>query len=210
MTKPQDNNSKLLTIIGIVLCIILIPILIINCTLLLKGVLKPDEVPSFGGIFPMIVLSDSMYPEFAEGDLIFCKQLQPEDVQVNDVISYFDPESKNNAVVTHRVLEISTDEKGLVFLTKGDFNTSADTVPIPAANLVGIYTGVHVGGAGNVAMFMQTTPGLIVCVALPIVLLVGYDMLRRKRYESQKQQDTQALLAELEALRAEKEKREQP
>ena len=65
---------------------------------------------------------------------------------------------------------------------------------------------------GNVAMFMQTTPGLILCVVCPVLLMVGYDMLRRKKYEKAKQQDTDALLAELEALRAlkaEKEKAEQ-
>ena len=51
-------------------------------------------------------------------------------------------------------------------------------------------------------MFMQTTPGLIVCVVCPIVLLVGYDVLRRRKYDKVKQQDTAALLAELEELRA--------
>ena len=55
-------------------------------------------------------------------------------------------------------------------------------------------------------MFMQTTTGLIVCVVLPIVLLVAYDVIRRSIYEKNKKADTDALLAELEALRAEKAK----
>ena len=55
---------------------------------------------------------------------------------------------------------------------------------------------------------MSTTPGLIICVFCPLVLLVGYDMIRRKLYEKNNQQDTDALLAELEALRAEKAKNE--
>lgn len=55
-------------------------------------------------------------------------------------------------------------------------------------------------------MFMQTTTGLIVCVVLPIVLLVAYDVIRRQIYEKNKKADTDALLAELEALRAEKAK----
>lgn len=53
-------------------------------------------------------------------------------------------------------------------------------------------------------MFMQTTPGLILFVALPILLLIGYDMIRRRIYEKKKDGDTDALMAELEALRAEK------
>ena len=55
---------------------------------------------------------------------------------------------------------------------------------------------------------MQTTTGLIVCVVLPIVLLVGYDMLRRRKYEKAQKQDTDTLLAELEALRAMKAEKE--
>ena len=61
-------------------------------------------------------------------------------------------------------------------------------------------------GLGNVAMFMQTTQGLIICVICPIILLVAYDVIRRQAYEKSKKKDTDALLAELEALRAEKEK----
>ena len=57
-------------------------------------------------------------------------------------------------------------------------------------------------------MFMQTTPGLIVCVVCPVLLMVGFDMLRRKNYEKAKEQDTEALLAELEELRRLKEEKE--
>ena len=57
-------------------------------------------------------------------------------------------------------------------------------------------------------MFMQSTTGLVVCVLLPIILLVGYDLIRRRAYDKGKKKDTDALLAELEALRAEKAKQE--
>jgi len=69
--------------------------------------------------------------------------------------------------------------------------------------LVGVYQ-TRIAGLGNVAMFMQSSTGLIVCVVLPIVLLVAYDMIRRRLYEKKKDDDNAALLAELEALRAEK------
>ncbi len=39
---------------------------------------------------------------------------------------------------------------------------------------------------------------------LPLILLVGYDVIRRRQYEKVSQADTAALLAELEALKAEK------
>jgi hypothetical protein len=43
-----------------------------------------------------------------------------------------------------------------------------------------------------------------VCVIVPIALLVGYDILRRKIYDKNKKKDTDALLAELEELRSSK------
>ena len=57
---------------------------------------------------------------------------------------------------------------------------------MPAENLVGKYR-LHISGLGNVAMFMQTTQGLILCVICPIILLVAYDMIRRRHYEKTSQ-----------------------
>ena len=199
--RPSGPLHKGLTVLGIVLCIILIPILLINCTLLIRGLGSERDIPAIGGVFPMIVLSDSMYPVFESGDLILCRQLAPEEVQVGDIITYFDPESLSNSVVTHRVMEITGAGDGLAFITRGDFNAAADSQPIPAENLAGVYTGRRIPGAGDVAMFMQTTPGLILCVGVPVVLLVGYDWLRRRSYEKRRGEDKAELLAELEELR---------
>ena len=199
--KPEKSD-KAWTIVGIVLCVILIPILIVNYTMIIKGLLNKDRVPTFLGYCPMIVLTDSMHPFIDSGDLIIDKTVKPEDVKLEDVISFFDPDGNGTSVVTHRVVEILTENGKLSFRTKGDFNNTADTTPVPAENLVGRYQ-FRIPGMGNVAMFLQTTPGLIICIGVPVVLLVGYDVIRRKRYEKASADDTQALLAELEELRAE-------
>ena len=73
-------KQKLLTILGTVLCVILLPILIINLTLIVKSYTNTEEVPSIGGHFPMIVLTDSMYPVIHSGDLIICRTQEPEEV----------------------------------------------------------------------------------------------------------------------------------
>ena len=72
-TQAQSKIHKILTIVGWILCIILVPILIINCTLLVKSFVNKDKVPDFGGTLPLIVLTDSMYPDIQSGDLIICK-----------------------------------------------------------------------------------------------------------------------------------------
>ena len=210
--NKQEKSSKIhkaLTIIGIVMCVILVPILIVNCTLLIKSVVHKDEVPDFGGTLPLIVLTDSMYPDIKSGDLIICKTVDAKDVEIGDVISFYDPASRNSAVVTHMVIDIMEEDGKRSFKTKGINNNTEDRLAVPEANLIAEYTGIRIPGAGNLAIFMQSTTGLIVCVVLPIVLFVGYDVIRRRLYEKNSGNDMAALMAELEALKAEKAKKEE-
>ena len=208
MKKEQSTAmDKLLTIIGTVMCIILTPILLINLTLIAKSYINRDEVPSVGGYLPLIVLTDSMYPAIESGDLIICHTAEAEEIQVNDVIAFFDPAGNGTSIVTHRVLEVVNENGEIKFRTKGDYNNTEDKMLVPGESLVGVYRS-RIGGAGNIAMFMQSTTGLIVCVVFPIIALVAWDVVRRRIYEKNKEDDTAALLAELEALRAEKAKAE--
>ncbi len=204
--KQKSNNGKagvghkLATIVGAVLCVLLLPILIINITLIVRSFVDQEKVPSVGGICPLIVLTDSMYPEIQSGDLIICHTEKPENIRAGDVVAFFDPAGNGSSVVTHRVVEVTQENGSLAWKTKGDANNTEDRVLVPAKNLVGVYRS-RIPGAGNIAMFMQTTQGLILCVICPIVLLVGYDIIRRRIYEKSHKQDTEALLRELEELR---------
>ena len=205
-TETREKSSathKILTVVGSVLCVILLPILIINLTLIVKSYTNKDEVPSVSGYLPLIVLTDSMYPEIESGDLIICHPAEAEDIKVRDVIAFFDPAGNGASIVTHRVMEVVYEDGEILFRTKGDNNNTEDRVLVPGEDLVGVYQN-RIPNAGHIAMFMQTTAGLIICVVLPIILLVAYDMIRRRIYEKNKQDDTDALLAELQALRAEK------
>ena len=83
MKTEAEKKKKLspLDILGVVLCVILIPVLVINLTLIAKSFLNQDEVPRVGGYFPLIVLTDSMYPEIQSGDLIICHQEEAEELE---------------------------------------------------------------------------------------------------------------------------------
>ena len=202
------NNSnptklhKILTIVGWILCVLLVPILIVNCTLIVKSFVNQDEVPDFGGVMPLIVLTDSMYPDIKSGDLIICHTVDPTEIQVGDVISFFDPAGNGTSVVTHKVVEVINAEGRLSFRTKGINNNTEDRLPVSADKVIARYGGFRIPGAGNVAIFMQSTAGLLVCIVLPIGIFIAYEMIRRRKFDKDKQADTKALLAELEALRA--------
>jgi signal peptidase len=207
MNQKTVSTNKILTIIGIVLCAILVPILIVNCTLIVKSMINKDEVPAFAGIMPMIVLSPSMEPDIKDGDLIICAKADAADVQVGDVISFFDPSGKGMMVTTHKVDEIVYEDGKTFFRTYGINNKNTDGTfdkdpkPVPAENLVGKYTGIRLPAVGSFAMFMQTPAGLILCVALPIIALIAYDLIRRKKMDKNNDDDVAALRAELEKLK---------
>ena len=82
--RNKKSRGKAGTIVGIVLCVILIPIFIANVTMIIKGMVSPEKVPTFGGYSPLIVLTDSMYPTIKSGDLfhLIIRQFKPKQIQV--------------------------------------------------------------------------------------------------------------------------------
>ena len=209
MEKHPENKmegvelrQKIMTIVGIVLCVILVPILLINCIMIIQSMVNKDEVPGIGGLSPMIVLTESMDDTIKAGDIIITKAIDGEDVEKGDVICFFDPVGNGTSTTTHRVIEIEDREGTLYFQTQGDNNNTPDRVWVSENNLVGEWTGVRIPLLGHVALFMQTTGGLIVCVLLPLGLLIGYEFFRRKKADESKQNDVEALMKELEALKA--------
>ena len=203
--KQREKGAlahKIWTVVGIVLCAVFLPILILNCILMVKGAANEDEVPSIGGVSPLIVLTDSMYPEIKSGDLIFSKKTDAASVEIGDVISFFDPSGNGSSVVTHRVIDIAVEEDGYYFQTQGDNNNIPDRKWVSETELVGVWTEVRLAGVGNVAMFMQSTAGLLICICVPLAALIAYDLVRRKKLDKSKQTDMEALVKELNELKA--------
>lgn len=205
MEKEAKSNTKhkLLTIIGVILCLLMILIIIINVSLIVRSFADPDHVPSIGGTTPQIIMTDSMYPEIKGGDLIVCRTEDAENIQVGDIIAFFDPAGNGTTIVTHRVAEINEEDGEIQWITKGDANNAVDAVPVPATKLVGVYK-ARIPLIGNMVMFLQTNSGLITCVICPIVLLAVWYAIRRRKYEKS---HTDALMKELEELRALKEQK---
>ncbi|WP_243009077.1 hypothetical protein [Clostridium sp. AM58-1XD] len=67
----------------------------------------------------------------------------------------------------------------------------------------GIYC-KRLAGAGNLAMFMQTTTGMILFVVCPLVLFILWDVIRRRLQDRRDVSRTRELEIELERLKAEK------
>ena len=204
--EPMTRKQKISNIVGIVLCVLLIPILIVNCILIVKSMVS-DDVPSLGGRVPLIVLTESMEPDIMAGDLIFCRVPDEEDIKNiknGTVISFFDPAGNGTSIVTHAVYgEPFVKDGKLYFYTKGVNNNTEDRLPVSEDSIVGIYNGSRIPFVGRIAMFMQSTAGLIICIFVPLAALVAYEFLRKSKQEKSKESDIEALMAELKALKGE-------
>lgn len=195
-----SGPKKVVRGIGIIICIFLTLIIIVNVTMIVKSYIYPNKVPDFIGYKPLIVLSGSMEPTILTGDLILVKEADAEDIAQNDIIA-FRNDANTETVVTHRVTEVLTENGEVSFLTKGDANTGADASQVKAENLEGKYLG-RVGGLGRFAIFLQTPIGMLIFVVTPLCLFILYDMVVRKRRSNKKATREAELEAELEVLRA--------
>lgn len=126
-----------------------------------------------------VVLSGSMEPAIAPGDVVFVYATDPGSIDVGDIVTY----SREDAQVptTHRVIEvIETNDvpSGVLLRTMGDANEDPDQVPVaggavhgvvPAVTLPVIGTVLFVFPAmGHVIQFANTTPGFLLLVGLPL------------------------------------------
>lgn len=196
--KKTSTGHKVLSIVGGILCVIFGFFLICNLTIIIKGSLNPDTPPSVLGTTPMVVQSGSMSGTIEVGDLIFVGKTQPEELKEGDIIAYM----SGQVVVTHRIVEITTDENGgLLFTTQGDANNAPDQAKVSGDKIVGIYQ-ARIPKMGDVAMFLQTPLGMVIGIGIPLVLFIIYDIIRRQRYANREQARTAEMEAELERLRA--------
>ncbi len=189
-SQPQEAKKRVGDIVAlvimIVLSVLLIPVFVINLTLIIKGSVNPDVPPDVFGVAPLAVTSGSMDGDregsFPQGALIFVRILDDEEKQAletDDVITF---RSSDNVYVTHRIVSVNRDDAGKVvsFVTRGDANASTDGA-IPVENVVGICTG-SVNGLGDFAIFLQTPVGIIVFIGIPVVLFIIYDVTRITLY----------------------------
>ncbi len=166
-----------------VLTVILLPVLIINLTLIIKGSQGGIAPPDVFGIAPLAVTTGSMDGDredsFAEGSLIFIDILSDEEKNTlaeGEIVTYYLPD--DDIYVTHRIVTVNKDSQGNItsLITRGDANNTNDGA-VSISNVVGKCVG-SVGGMGAFAMFLQTPVGILVFVGIPVIAFIAYDAIR--------------------------------
>lgn len=99
---------------------------------------RQNETPNVLGYSAFRVVTGSMEPDIAQGELIVVKRVSGDEIAVGDVITFYsqDPQLQG-AVNTHRVTDIRREGGTLLFITKGDANQTEDQFPVREADLIG-------------------------------------------------------------------------
>jgi signal peptidase len=210
----QKSKKILSIIVNVVVGVILIFVAFITVNIIASG--GKGYTSLFGTAF-VSVESNSMKGDgednFEKGDMLVIRVLSDEqknDLQVGDIITFYDNINGTKALNTHRIVSVVSNG---VYRTAGDNNVGDngevtwDSTYRYTDAIVGIYRG-KVPVLGSVISFFHTTAGFFVCIVLPALLIVAYCAFnlvrairdsRKSEEHDKKQQLKEEILRELQA-----------
>lgn len=161
------------------------------------------------GYKAFIVLSDSMSKtDFNAGDLALVKEVDPATLKEGDIIAYTSQNTSNfGETVTHKIRRLTTDAEGNPgFVTYGTTTDTDDETIVTYPYVLGKYK-MNIPKVGKFFQFLKTTPGYIVCILIPFLILILIEGIRCitlfKKYKAEQQAELQAEREKIEAERAE-------
>ncbi|MFB6084365.1 MAG: signal peptidase I [Halorientalis sp.] len=122
---------------------------------------------AIGADHGFVILSGSMEPDIAPGDAVIVDASAP--VGVGDVVTFSED---SDVPVTHRIV---AEEDGQ-WVTKGDANENRDARPVPPENVLGKVV-LTIPWIGHVVLWANTPMGYISLVLVPLLLLLGNELL---------------------------------
>ncbi len=134
--------------------------------LVVAGEMLISKINIKGSFQTLLVQSGSMSPTIKTGDLIVIKP--DKNYKAGDIITF---NNSKNQKVTHRIVNIKTENNIQKIYTKGDANKVLDDAYISTSNIIG-KVNYQIPYLGKLVFFSKTLPGLVVLVLFPALLIV--------------------------------------
>ena len=121
------------------------------------------------GIKIFTVITGSMIPVYDIGDILIVKDVQPEEIKVEDDIVYVGEKGTyRNKTITHRVQEIKQKDDGnYSIITKGVANFARD----PEINQTQVL-GKVIGQVSIFSFILKLITDIYVLILIPVVILI--------------------------------------
>lgn len=181
LTKEESKSKRIAN--GIINGVLIVAIVLAAiCTYVSFVSTSGNGVPSILGVQILSIQTDSMSPTLLAGDLIVDTAVKDvTSLRVGDIITYWTTINGERVLNTHRINEIYNigdgDDLKLVFQTKGDNNTSADTLTVHQSSVVGKYA-FRIKGLGKAFDYLQTSTGFLLIVVIPVFLFFIYHLVQ--------------------------------
>ena len=128
--------------------------------------------PLIGGNNSYIVKGSSMEPNIKPGDVIIVKEVDIDDVEVGDIVTY----NRGSMKITHRVIERRMSNGNVISLiTKGDATEGPDLSPVFEEELMGEMM-FRIPMLGHIILYAGTFYGFIGLVIIPSIILVAMEI----------------------------------
>lgn len=187
MDSPKDNfknfRKSLVYVFKLISAAVLVVLILVISFLAYYFVsakilsTKPGAVPK---IALYTIVSGSMEPAIKVDDIIFSVRVDdPSTLMVGDVITYqSDSTLIKDMKITHRIIDIRDKSDGTrEFITKGDYNPSADPAPIQERDILG-KTIFKIPFIGKIQMFLASKMGWFLIVLIPALGVIIFDILK--------------------------------
>ncbi len=189
--KIEDSDSKskfnkykkILNYIGKVISSAIIVLLVLIGAFLVYYVVAAQKYKNDPTQKPAInmytIISGSMEPTIHVYDVVFdVAPKSPQDIKVGDVITFTSTSSiSQGLLVTHRVQDIKIVNGKYEYVTKGDYNPTADSSTAKYEDIIG-KVAFKIPQLGRVQFFVSSKAGWFFVVLLPAMGVIVYDVMK--------------------------------
>lgn len=145
---------------------------------------------------------------FNAGDIVIVRNVKDaRTLQEGDIIAFMSTNSESyGETVTHMIREIKKTDDGKVlgYVTYGTNTGTNDEALVEPEYVLGAYSG-KLAALGKFFAFVKSTPGYIVCILVPFLLLILYNGVNVIRlFRKYKREQMEAMQAERDKLEEER------
>ena len=158
-------------------------------------------------------LNADMKVHFNAGDIVMIKNVKdPSKLEAGDIIAFISTnENSYGETITHMIREVkrTTDGKLLGYVTFGTNSGVNDEALVEPSYVLGAYTG-KLPEVGNFFAFVKSTPGYVLCILVPFLLLIVYNGVNVIRlFRKYKREQNAVIEAERAEIAAERKQNEE-
>ena len=125
-----------------------------------------------------IIVSQSMTPVIKVNDAIITKRVDPKEIEVGDVVTYYSENPQYPGImITHRVIEKNQVDGEYYFVTKGDYNQIADPLTVKESQIYGKVV-MRIPKIGFVQVILSNYMGWVLLIGVPALAVVSYDIVK--------------------------------